>query len=209
VPKDRDRHPYNVDYYRTHRDAELQRVKRRQRQAVDLLRELRRVPCTDCGRRFPPCAMDFDHREPGTKAFWILQRAGSVSVARLTAELDKCDIVCANCHRERTHVRALERRAARIVAGLPPHTESRLRREQTELIQRLRHVPCVDCHELHPFYAMDFDHRTPIHKTSEVPRLLGRVSTPRLLDEIAKCDIVCANCHRIRTEGGRAAKLVS
>ena len=36
--------------------------------------------------------MDFDHRVAGTKDFWIGRRAGSVSEARLRAELAKCDV---------------------------------------------------------------------------------------------------------------------
>jgi Zn finger protein HypA/HybF involved in hydrogenase expression len=161
----------------------------------------------DCGGSFAPYVMDFEHRDPATKSFWILQRAGSVSTARLEAELAKCDIVCANCHRARTYARAMERQRARVLAGRPPKIESRLRREQTELIQHLREVPCADCGERFGFYAMDFDHRIPEDKTAEVPRLLGRVATARLLEEIAKCDIVCANCHRVRTHERRIAKL--
>jgi len=46
---------------------------------------------------------------------------------------------------------------------------------------------------------MDFDHRDPGAKRASVTRMIGRVGTPRLLDEVEKCDIVCANCHRART----------
>ena len=47
--------------------------------------------------------------------------------------------------------------------------------------------------------AMDFDHRDPAQKSAEVTRMVGRAGTQRILDEVAKCDIVCANCHRLRT----------
>ena len=99
----RDQRPYNVAYYQAHRSQELERVQTRQRDAVEFVRGLRDVPCDDCGGRFPPYAMDFDHRESDQKAFWVTQRAGSVSRDRLLAELEKCDIVCANCHRDRTY----------------------------------------------------------------------------------------------------------
>jgi len=95
------------------------------------------------------------------KSFWVTQRAGSVSRDRLLAELEKCDIVCANRHRARTHARALERRRIRIEAGDPPGIESRLRRDQTVLLQQLRDVACADCQQRFPFFAMDFDHRDP------------------------------------------------
>ena len=53
---------------------------------------------------------------------------------------------------------------------------------------------------------MDFDHRDGTTKVSSVTRLINR-SIEVLLAEVAKCDIVCANCHRIRTfeRRGRAA----
>lgn len=71
---------------------------RRKRRA--LLDRAKQVPCADCGGMFPPYVMDFDHRDPSTKEFNV----GSymVSIARLTREIAKCDVVCANCHRERT-----------------------------------------------------------------------------------------------------------
>jgi hypothetical protein len=47
--------------------------------------------------------MDFDHRDPADKAFRVTEgRATLMSRARLLAEVGKCDIVCANCHRIRT-----------------------------------------------------------------------------------------------------------
>jgi len=51
--------------------------------------------------------MDFDHREGEEKLFNIsaLNANRWVSVAQLLAEIKKCDLVCANCHRERTHQR--------------------------------------------------------------------------------------------------------
>ncbi len=68
-------------------------------------------PCADCGIQYPFYVMDFDHREGVTKEFALN------SVTRLTREailreIAKCDVVCSNCHRERTHQRRLQSRAA-------------------------------------------------------------------------------------------------
>ena len=202
----RDQRPYNVAYYEAHRDKEILRVRTRQQAAVEHLRALRNVPCRDCLGWFPAHVMDFDHARGSSKKFWLLQRAGSVSHERLTAELEKCEVVCANCHRARTHARALERRRMRIEAGHPPVIESRLRREQTALMQKLRDVPCSECQQRFPFFAMDFDHRDPAEKSFEMTRMLGRLATERLLEETTKCDIVCANCHRNRTHLRRIAR---
>jgi hypothetical protein len=46
---------------------------------------------------------------------------------------------------------------------------------------------------------MDFDHRDPTAKRSGVTRMVGRATSRAILAEAAKCDIVCANCHRART----------
>lgn len=62
-------------------------------------------PCVDCGGVFPVAAMDLDHRGGAEKLFAISSSTGWSMVA-LIDELAKCDAVCANCHRIRTHERA-------------------------------------------------------------------------------------------------------
>lgn len=61
------------------------------------------APCTDCSICYPYWVMDFDHVR-GAKSF-NLGVGANKSVAKLLAEIAKCDIVCANCHRLRTHAR--------------------------------------------------------------------------------------------------------
>lgn len=87
------------------------------------------------------------------------------------------------------------------------HREHRQRREaRRALIHRtfvnwLKEQPCSDCHVVYPPYVMDFDHRDRSTKLFEIGPRIGRVSTTKLLAELVKCDLVCANCHRIRTHG--------
>ena len=53
--------------------------------------------CKHCGGRFPYPAMQFHHRDPAEKdASWVKIRLRAW--ASITAELDKCDLLCANCH---------------------------------------------------------------------------------------------------------------
>lgn len=73
------------------------------------------------------------------------------------------------------------------------------RTRQMAMIQLLKSQPCIDCKIVYPYYVMDFDHLDAFEKHSDVSRLSGRVSDIKLLQEIAKCELVCANCHRIRT----------
>ena len=63
-------------------------------------------PCMDCGGKFPPCAMDFDHRPGTVKVCGVgSMLAMCHDMVRLQEEVDKCDLVCANCHRVRTQSR--------------------------------------------------------------------------------------------------------
>jgi hypothetical protein len=72
-------------------------------EAKELVRALKREPCTDCGRSFHWFAMDFDHREGVDKAGDIYRLVqGSHCIETLKAEIAKCDMVCAVCHRLRT-----------------------------------------------------------------------------------------------------------
>jgi hypothetical protein len=103
VPSTQPQRPYNVRYYWAHRAEEIERVRRRQRATVEWLRDLRRVPCADCGKTYPPYVMDFDHRDPLTKCFSLLADKPLLKNREvLLAEVAKCDVVCANCHAERT-----------------------------------------------------------------------------------------------------------
>ncbi len=74
-----------------------------------------------------------------------------------------------------------------------------------EIHELKRSTPCVDCGKRYPHYVMDFDHRDPDTKKSTIARLLyrSRAGRRRVMEEIAKCDLVCANCHRERTWGPR------
>jgi hypothetical protein len=74
------------------------------------------------------------------------------------------------------------------------------------IVHKAKDVPCFDCGVKYPFYVMQFDHRPDTTKTKDKKgyRALGGVyyrsgGTSRLLIEIVKCDVVCANCNHIRT----------
>ena len=62
-----------------------------------------------------------------------------------------------------------------------------------------KNKPCADCGIEYPYWVMDFDHRPGTAKVVNVARMVASGSMERLLQEIAKCDVVCANCHRTRT----------
>lgn len=62
-----------------------------------------------------------------------------------------------------------------------------------------RGCPCADCGNSYHPVAMDWDHRPGEFKLGAVANLRNLHNRQRVLNEIAKCDLVCAVCHRIRT----------
>lgn len=84
----------------------MERNKKAKAEKVGYVNQLKSEPCMDCGVRYPPYVMDFDHRDP-------LDKVASVSSlmtkgwAVVLAEIAKCDLVCSNCHRIRTHSRVV------------------------------------------------------------------------------------------------------
>lgn len=58
--------------------------------------------------------------------------------------------------------------------------------------------PCLDCKETFPHYIMDFDHVRG-EKLGNIEVIAREGNEEKLLAEIAKCDLICANCHRHRT----------
>jgi len=97
--------------FRRKRYVSLNKYKDERAQRVDALKD---APCSDCGGRFPPVAMDWDHRDPTTKGTVLKENGHGVSMKtfarghsweKTLEEIAKCDLVCANCHRVRTHER--------------------------------------------------------------------------------------------------------
>ena len=73
---------------------------------IEYIKSKRNVPCMDCGGTFPVCCMDFHHVDEETKNSLIGRKSflhvmKKYSVERIDEEIDKCVIVCANCHRIR------------------------------------------------------------------------------------------------------------
>lgn len=94
-------------YYHLNRDKQLPLAIERRHKAYllksNFIREIKSHPCMDCGKRYPYYVMDFDHRDRSAKIENIARMSVSNwSLEKIKAEIAKCDIVCANCHRIRT-----------------------------------------------------------------------------------------------------------
>ena len=60
------------------------------------------VPCADCGEKYPYYVMDFHHVDPSKKNF-TMNKHGNRGIEVILAEIEKCIVLCANCHRMREH----------------------------------------------------------------------------------------------------------
>lgn len=96
---------YYGDNKEAHRKA-VRKYNKTQREEIKKLRdELKSVPCADCGECYGPHVMDFDHREGERKKGNPGDIVKTYSIKAYLEEIEKCDVVCANCHRERTFQR--------------------------------------------------------------------------------------------------------
>lgn len=100
---------------------------------------------------------------------------------------------CQECNR------AYQRKHYRANSGTYKATAKAARSEAWERLRALKDAPCVDCKRSYHFACMDFDHRPGEVKIAEVSTLMNARRYREAFEEIARCDLVCSNCHRIRT----------
>jgi hypothetical protein len=109
-----ERNGYKRQWWKTPRGREVQRVCRLNGRAqLRAFYESLKAgkPCADCGGVFDPECMDWDHVR-GVKRFNVKQAVASrLGRATLLREVDKCELVCANCHRLRTKQRRAQEAA--------------------------------------------------------------------------------------------------
>ena len=131
--------------------------------------------CPRCDRDLPLNTLDF--RDSG--------RTRLRSYCRDCAKSAWRDWYSKDEHRQRHHQLVGERRRARA-------------NRHRGIVRALKRQPCADCGKTCPAEAMDFDHLWAKRlDTSRLPHVSGTVT---MLEGVEKCEVVCANCHRIRTK---------
>jgi hypothetical protein len=202
----------------------------------------KRKPCLDCGKTFPMESMDFDHCH-GEKEFNISIAWAWMNLDRLKAEIEKCELVCANCHRIRTDTR--KQRTGRPTAPTnlaeadlllelkkcntcgtekPLKYFSKMRvnnklytshrcnpcrasqqllgdhnKNRASWFKGQKNKPCADCKNTFPQSCMEFDHVTGTKKFI-LASAWRWADLKKLQKEIDKCQLVCCNCHRVRSK---------
>lgn len=165
------------------------RIKRRKVQILrynkhrEYVMKLKDKPCQDCNKKYPPHVMDYDHRNKKEKCFTISKELGYAALDKIMVEIKKCDLVCANCHRIRTH----------------EHHKTKNKKPQA-FVRAQKDKPCTDCGIKYPYYIMEFDHVRGEKLFNIASRIAIKEKTKeKIQKEIDKCNVVCANCHRMRT----------
>lgn len=92
-------------HYLLHKEDYIKRNQANKAKMREYLDSKKEAPCMDCGKSFPPCVMDFDHRDPSTKKYRVSQLL-LYGKRIVDEEIAKCDLICSNCHRIRTHMRS-------------------------------------------------------------------------------------------------------
>lgn len=102
---------YQKIWYQEHKQIRLQQIAKWKEKRKETIKafvdEIKQNPCIDCGKNFDACAMDFDHLDPNTKVSEIstMIHSQQYSLDEIKSEIEKCELVCAVCHRLRTEKR--------------------------------------------------------------------------------------------------------
>jgi len=136
--------------------------------------------CSVCGYNKCYAALDFHHIENKTTT---LSKILHYSIDKVKAEADKCILVCANCHR--------------IIEEIKP-TNSKIgkhRKKYTLKAKKLKGNKCSVCGYSGCIKSLEFHHI--IKKDKKFGICDGNTrSWKKILNELKKCILVCANCHR-------------
>lgn len=115
--------------------------------------------------------------------------------SRSARRRDGVHSICKACRRiydheryERIHGRSIEYRPLRSERGRGAWLRS---------LKEGR--PCADCGRVYPPQVMQWDHRPGSEKLGHIGEDFWGRTREEVLTEIAKCDLVCTNCHILRT----------
>lgn len=89
-------------YRRAEKSSNPSHIGRKNRNRKNLLDYLQEHPCVDCGES-DPIVLQFDHLDASKKSFNVSSAVcHGWGWKKIKEEIDKCDVVCANCHLRRT-----------------------------------------------------------------------------------------------------------
>lgn len=185
LPDDEDWDSLSVDQRWHYRNVEYnteRSLRRRQRLRSWVNDRKRKGGCRRCGETDPRC-LDYHHSSPEDKSAsigdMITHGHGRES---LREEMNKCVILCSNCHRKEH-------------GNIPSNPDTKRERQQKWLADYKRESGgCQRCSESEP-RCLVFHHSG--EKRATVASLVANSASQReLRTEVAQCTVLCSNCHR-------------
>jgi len=175
----------------------------RNKKIIDNYKQLH--PC-NCGENDINC-LEFHHRDPSNKIFDIYSKGKETSIKKLKAEIEKCDIVCKNCHtkihnknrRYNSFEPLIEKINLELSKKISKLKRRRLHNKKQKYMVKIyirdykNKYNCEICNENNN-ECLIFHHRDKTDKEEKVPRLCC-YGIRKVKEEINKCSIICHNCH--------------
>jgi hypothetical protein len=165
-------------------DQATQRMNEQRSHQKALLVEMNGNRCLDCGRQGHQTVFDFHHSEGVTKNTTIARLLNQTKWDQARYEAEKCILLCACCHRIR-HT-TTER------ADISVSARHRLKSE----LVKMYGSTCMSCTRSYPSAAYDFHHVDRASKKFHVSELVNNLRYADLSQEVVKCVLLCACCHR-------------
>lgn len=175
---------YQKHYHATHRkECNLYSRKTKKKVLTWFINYKKTIVCSKCGESDYRC-LQFHHRDPSKKTRDVstLARHG-YSQKRIMDEIAKCDVLCVNCHRL-SH----NSKDEGDDHGVP--------KRSVWVKNYKKSLKCEECGFSH-YSCIHFHHKDPSKKIDSIGRMCGNkgYSLEDIILEIAKCSVLCANCH--------------
>jgi hypothetical protein len=139
------------------------------------------VCCEECGEKQAEC-LDFHHIQVKFKQVNEMVRDG-YSKAKIMNEIDKCVVLCGNCHR-RTHNEELKTNG---------YTTKKAQSRRKWMIELKSKLACYNCNIM-GYAIIDFHHLR--NKEYGINYMVSRFAKEKTTNELIKCVPLCLNCHR-------------
>jgi hypothetical protein len=187
-----------AQYRKLYRNCNLKKLRdytnRKRAERIKWFHSLKHnISCKDCNKIYEPYCMDYDHiLDKGKKikqvSRMVLDNTPKINILE---EIKKCDLVCVLCHNKRTFERI------NIALGHKRKYKPHQLRNIT-IINNFKNRPCAICNSQYELYNMQIDHLSNKDKISDVCRLKNR-KLVILMEELTKCQVLCALCHRYKS----------
>ena len=185
--------------------------KKRNKPYKDIWNKWKKNPCSECGLMFPH-VIEADHcKNRGKKIYACSEIATYWSrrpMIQYKMELDKCIPLCIMCHRKKSQ-EVQDIRKINDPVKLPAYTKSRRKKRQWLRSQKIG-KECVWCERKcteENVSGFDFDHIDQSTKLFSIGHEIHQAKK-KTIEEINKCQLLCAICHKLKSKYGYVKETV-